>query len=79
MLSVFKFFKMSDQARSFYGECKVNRAPVIPVFQKFNPWKTIKSNVQFYRIEMLTVEIKPPVFCQPLRIEKSFPFRIMIT
>src|ERR1700759_677184 len=68
---------MCDQSWRFNGKTEFIGAFFIPVVQKTQLGEAIKCNIQFKRIEMLAVKIKPILLCEFFRIEFSFPLLIM--
>ena len=77
--AVFKLIKMRNQSWRFNRKSKIFRTPVKPISKKLNARESVKSRVEFNRIEMLTIMLKPVFLRKLLWIELAFPLFVVKT
>jgi hypothetical protein len=69
---------MRDELRRFYRKLKAFGRLRIPVFQKRQLRKAVKRHVQFERVEVLAVELKPAPHGQFFGVENPAPMPVVV-
>ena len=78
-LVLLELLLMSDVPAAFYREGKIVWRTVVPVSDSGFFRQSVKSTVDFERIKLFGIVTQPLLFGQIIRVEYSFPFRILVT